>query len=131
MSWGLGYDPRWQRDVGYGVPATCDHPGCTAEIDRGLAHVCGGEPFGGEHGCGLYFCVEHHSQGEPCNLCGQCAKNEAPFAPTQDLREWMMHKLTDQSWERWRIENPEPVERLKAACATPDKPSQPPSGVKP
>jgi len=51
MSWAIGYDTRWQRDVGYGVPAWCDHPGCEAEIDRGLSYVCGNEPYGGDHEC--------------------------------------------------------------------------------
>ena len=32
------------RDQGYGVPAKCDHPGCDADIDRGIAYACGGEP---------------------------------------------------------------------------------------
>ncbi len=44
MSWAVGFDETWQRDIGYGVPAYCDHPGCMAEIDRGLSYVCGGEP---------------------------------------------------------------------------------------
>lgn len=59
MSWAVGYDAKWHRDIGYGVPATCDYPGCAAEIDRGLGYVCAGEPYGGEHGCGLYFCDAH------------------------------------------------------------------------
>ena len=33
------------------------------QIDRGLGFVCGGQPFGGEYGCGLYFCGEHLSYG--------------------------------------------------------------------
>ncbi len=44
MGWSLGHDNRWGkfgRDIGYGVPAICDHPGCNAEIDRGLSYVCG------------------------------------------------------------------------------------------
>jgi hypothetical protein len=56
MGWSIGYDPAWNRDVGYGVPAWCDHPDCTAEIDRGVSFVCGGEPCGGGHGCGLFSC---------------------------------------------------------------------------
>jgi hypothetical protein len=68
MSWAVGYDTRWRRDIGYGVPAFCDHPKCSAEIDRGLAHVCGGEPYGGERGCGLYFCAEH-LVGTLCTRC--------------------------------------------------------------
>lgn len=59
MGWEIGYDPSWGRDVGYGVPAECDHPDCNAQIDRGLAYVCGGEPYGGELGCGLFFCASH------------------------------------------------------------------------
>lgn len=54
MGWSIGYDSKWKRDIGYGVPAWCDHPGCIEEIYRGLSHVCGGEPYGGERGCGLY-----------------------------------------------------------------------------
>jgi len=52
MGWSIGFDSRWNRDIGYGVPAYCDHPKCNEEIDRGLAYVCCGEqPYGGEHGC--------------------------------------------------------------------------------
>lgn len=64
MSWAIGYDDHWHRDVGYGVPATCDHPGCQKLIDRGLAYVCGGQPYGGDDGCDLFFC-EDHSAGVP------------------------------------------------------------------
>lgn len=54
MGWSIGYDERWKRDIGYGVPATCDHPGCEEKIDRGLSCVCANQqPYGGEHGCGL------------------------------------------------------------------------------
>lgn len=40
MSWAVGYDTNWHRDIGYGVPAECDHPECTERIDRGLGYVC-------------------------------------------------------------------------------------------
>lgn len=97
MGWAVGYDSRWKRDIGYGVPATCDHPGCGAEIDRGLGFVCTDEqPYGGETGCGLYFCAEH--RGHECAHEG--------FTPTPDLPIWQRHKLTDESWSRWRDENP-------------------------
>jgi hypothetical protein len=59
MGWSIGWDGTWKRDIGYGVPAYCDHPECSAEIDRGLSYVCGGDPYGGEHGCGLFFCGKH------------------------------------------------------------------------
>jgi hypothetical protein len=59
MSWAVGYDPNWKRDIGYGVVAFCDYPGCGAVIDRGLSYVCGGEVRRENGGCGLYFCRRH------------------------------------------------------------------------
>lgn len=128
MSWAVGYDRNWKRDIGYGVPAKCDHPDCDADIDRGLAYVCGGEPYGGEHGCGLYFCAEHKQFVEPtgadipcqvCERCAQCHENpdgEEPdvFDAKPDVSEWINWKLNDDSWGSWRDEYPEEVERLKA-----------------
>ena len=55
MGWSLGYDSNWNRDIGYGVPAYCDHPYCNEEIDRGLSYVCGDALYGGDRGCGLFF----------------------------------------------------------------------------
>lgn len=26
MGWSLGFDSNWNRWIGYGVPAYCDHP---------------------------------------------------------------------------------------------------------
>lgn len=109
MSWAVGYDSDWQRDIGYGVPAFCDYPGCGAEIDRGLGHVCGGEPYGGDHGCGLYFCARHlHNHGR--QLCGPCTCGVVtPHTPTPDHPDWIKHKLTDPSWQAWRAANPAKV----------------------
>jgi hypothetical protein len=104
MGWSLGYDTDWERDVGYGVPAYCDHPDCNEEIDRGLAHVCGGEPYGGERGCGLFFCNKHlHYYSKLPQLCERCApKKKKPFTPKADHPSWTKHKMTDPSWEAWR-----------------------------
>jgi hypothetical protein len=122
MGWSLGYDSEWGRDIGYGVPAMCDHPGCGASIDRGLAHVCGGEPYGGERGCGLYFCGKHLSYygfaTKDCTpqLCDRCGPRiKKPFAPTPDVPEWLTHKLTDPSWATWRRQNRMECKRMKAA----------------
>lgn len=104
MGWSVGFDPTWQRDVGYGVPAFCDQPGCEAEIDRGLGYVCGGQPFGGEHGCGLHFCGEHLLLGGPDQQCLRCADDETPFDPKPDHPTWTAHKMTDESWQSWRDE---------------------------
>jgi hypothetical protein len=110
MGWSVGYDNKWKRDIGYGVPSICDHPGCGEEINRGLPYICGGEPYGGERGCGLYFCDEHITA---LGVCKQCAAALPPFEPTPDTVEWVHWKLTDSSWQRWRDENPDEVARLK------------------
>ena len=104
MGWEIGYDYNWKRDIGYGVPAICDHPDCNEKIDRGLSHVCGGEPYGGEEGCGLYFCYKHLQMYQK-QLCERCQNNKEPFKPKQDIEEWTNHKLTDPSWKLWRKEN--------------------------
>lgn len=98
MGWSLGYDNHWKRDIGYGVPAYCDHPGCTKEIDRGLNYVCGGDPHGGEYGCGLYFCSEHLflSSRRP-QRCARCKRGRKPFLPTSEHPTWVKWKLTEDS----------------------------------
>jgi len=115
MGWSVGFDTQWQRDIGYGVPAFCDHPDCNKEINRGLGYVCGGEPYGGERGCGLYFCSRHlliHSKLP--QLCSRCSpRRQKPFSPTPDHPTWIKHKLKDPSWKQWRDENPEEVENLR------------------
>jgi hypothetical protein len=110
MGWSLGWDSKWNRDIGYSVPAYCDHPKCCAEIDRGLAHVCGGEPYGGEKGCGLYFCGEH-LYPTFCKSCTQYRKKD--YTPKPEHPDWITHKLTDESWQPWRDENPDAVQQLK------------------
>jgi hypothetical protein len=114
MGWSIGYDSNWNRDIGYGVPAYCDHPGCMQEIDRGLPYVCGGQPYGGDRGCGLYFCDEHliHSKLPP-QLCARCDRSRKPFKPTPDHPDWIHWKLTDESWQQWRDENPDEVKKMQ------------------
>jgi hypothetical protein len=122
MGWSIGFDSRWNRDIGYGVPAWCDLPTCHEEIDRGLAYVCGGDPYGGEYGCGLFFCEEHLVYHKPrgaedsVQLCPRCVRRRAPYkniAP--DHPEWIEHKLTDDSWAPWRAEHPGEVAAMKIA----------------
>jgi hypothetical protein len=117
MGWEIGYDSTWKRDIGYGVPAICDQPGCNEKIDRGLAFVCGGEPYGGDHGCGLFFCSKHrrvHTFRDRCvkEVCARCDRGKQPYAAKPDVPEWIRHKLTDPSWQQWRDENPDEVKRL-------------------
>lgn len=104
MSWSIGYDSYWQRDIGYGVPAECDHPKCHEEIDRGLSYVCGGEPYGGDRGCGLYFCGKHMSGAGTSQRCSRCRHYKRPFTPKPDVAEWTRHKDTHPSWAAWRSE---------------------------
>lgn len=105
MGWSLGFDETWRRDIGYGVPAICDHPGCNEQIDRGLAYVCGfQEPYGGEDGCGLYFCHAHGGGSR----CAHCEANDGEtFDPKPDVNAWIEHKLTDPTWGKWREDNPD------------------------
>lgn len=120
MGWSIGYDSNWRRWIGYGVPAWCDHPRCAEEIDRGLAYVCGGNPYGDDHGCGLFFCAKHLSyvrkgDGEWPQLCPRCAAHKPPYKrPKPEHPEWIKHLLTDPSWEPWRQENPAEVAVLRA-----------------
>lgn len=119
MGWSIGFDSSWNRDIGYGVPATCDHPGCNEGIDRGLAHVCGGEPYGGGQGCGLYFCGAHlFALG---HKCARCDEGQEPFPAKPDHPDWIHWKLTHASWQAWRDENPSEVTRLRAALADPNQ----------
>ena len=73
MGWGNCGEDGDGRPIGYNFEATCDHPGCDAKIDRGLAHVCGDMHGGGEHGCGKYFCGDHLFFGGPEQLCPECS----------------------------------------------------------
>lgn len=112
MGWSLGFDSRWERDIGYGVPAVCDHPNCNEEIDRGLAYVCGGDPYGGEEGCGLYFCYAHLLMSVKApQQCDRCAEGDEPYKSKPDVQQWIDYKLTDESWADWRNENPEFVKQ--------------------
>ena len=132
--WEIGYDSVWNRDIGYGVPATCDHPECHESIDRGLSYLCSG--------CALFFCSSHlwYLRDHPGQWCSQCRNHlkltdeswadwrrdnpdeverlkqdqEMPFSPSPDTSEWVRWKLTDKSWEPWRKENPGQVEKLRS-----------------
>jgi hypothetical protein len=114
VSWAIGYDGTWKRDIGYGVPAYCDSPRCTEVIDRGLGYVCcNQEPYGGERGCGLYFCSKHRV--DSLGRCTRCHNHRTPYAAKPDHPDWINWKLTDESWARWRSENPDEVAALRAS----------------
>lgn len=120
MGWSIGYDKKWERDIGYGVPSECDHPDCNEKIHRGWDYVCSlsfYSPYqplatNAKQGCGLYFCHKHLKMGEHGNLCERCANNKKPFNPKPDLIEWVELQLGDDSWEEWQEKNKEIVERM-------------------
>ena len=120
MGWSIG-EGKDGRDIGYGVPALCDHPACDKAIDRGLSYVCGMINTDGEdRGCGLHFCTGH-LLGSPKygQLCERCyPRMRKPFTRKPDVREWIEHKLTDESWSQWRLENHAEVIAMKASAVT-------------
>lgn len=83
MGWGdCGSDSK-ERPVGYLHHATCDHPGCDQQIDRGLDYACGGmhgneDHYGRPIACEGYFCMAHQTvvsiDGLVVGLCFECAK---------------------------------------------------------
>ncbi len=132
MGWSYGFING--RDVGYGVPAICDQPGCDKEIDRGLAFVCGGNVGGEPNGCGLFFCYEHLAyynniehvwSQQLCDVCGINYKigdeNYKLFVAIYDAKpdteEWCHWKLADKSWSMWRKANPKEVKELEVVVA--------------
>ena len=68
------------RAIGYAIAATCDEPGCDAEIDRGLSYACGGMHGALEFACDQYFCDSHlvslvqpsADSAQSQSICQQC-----------------------------------------------------------
>lgn len=74
MGWALCGRNDHGQEMGYGVEATCDEPGCDAVIDRGLAHVCG-TMHEDPDTCHRYYCGEHlilADVGPGGGLCARC-----------------------------------------------------------
>ncbi len=93
MSWAdCGTDSKG-RPIGYAFAATCDHPGCTEEIDRGLAYACGGM-HGTFNSCEGYFCEKHlFSVDDPFDwlnsgcLCEKCKHEHNELLIEELMRE--------------------------------------------
>lgn len=97
----MGYQVYWanNRFQGYEVTAYCDYPGCTIEIDRGIAYsnYDGTPPK-------VFCCTKHRD--EPFNYLEMVIENK-------EHPDWLHHVLTDETWENWRKENPKLVEKYK------------------
>ena len=59
MGWANCGEDSKGRPIGYAHEGTCDEPGCTVAIDRGLSYACGGMHGEDEISCEGYFCSEH------------------------------------------------------------------------
>lgn len=98
----MGYSVYWHngRWQGYGVPAYCDYPGCNKEIDRGMgySHKKGMNPDD------PFLCSTHKYKDLP---------DDFEIDYNKEHPEWINHLLKDDSWNLWRIENPEIVEKYK------------------
>ena len=73
MGWSYGKSMSG-REIGYAVRAECEHEGCHAKIDRGLAFACGDNHEAGEDYCEGYFCYEHLMMTTKGQRCPDCAK---------------------------------------------------------
>lgn len=124
---------RW---AGYGVPAYCDHPGCTALINRGMGYACCNDPSHTQS-CGGFYCSDHQDQyvmvDELEDMTDQQLETlgidrsatdsdgdgivkctHGPLDGSKEHPDWLNHILTDQSWEEWRKENPDQVGTYQA-----------------
>lgn len=141
MSWVIGFSENQNRDVGYGILAICDHPECTAEIDRGLAYICC-EDINHNACCGAFYCAEHREnyvygdeiddmedeELEALNIDVESQEvfdavengdivrcRHEPIQPNKENAAWLEHVLKDESWSQWREENPAKVTAYQEA----------------
>lgn len=105
------------QEMGYGVPCTCDEPGCDEQIDRGLAHVCGGMHKNPET-CHKYYCEEHlffteaMPKGER-QLCARCLKERESMS---NLNKWSRTTLQEYLEDRgFAVYDTEDTEKLREA----------------
>lgn len=122
---------RGDRFAGYGVPAYCDFPECLTKIDRGVDYLCesrtvyrffdidsGEELTLEEADSGTYDVTEmEYEEPTHCDMffCGQHTDHDSHGFTWVDKGEhpdWVDHLLDDESWQQWRDENEEEVQKL-------------------
>lgn len=78
MGWAYCGKDNNGREIGYGIEATCDHPGCNEQIDRGMGYACGGMHGKEEYYCDKYFCSKHLFYIDfvdiPYSICKECSE---------------------------------------------------------
>ena len=147
MGYSCYYSVKNDRHQGYGVSAYCDHPGCYAQIDRGMGHACCDEPDS-EVGCGGMYCSDHKHMSMMVGDLGDLSEKElrelgldGPEYPvvidsdgeiensheyvkcfhepieSKEHPDWAKHVATDESWENWRTENSEKFAVLQKNAA--------------
>lgn len=74
------------RPIGYAHSATCDQPGCTTQIHRGLAYACGDMHGEESFSCERYFCLPHRQNtlpdesGRSVSVCESCYADAKAWA---------------------------------------------------
>ena len=93
MGWAnCGLDSKG-RPIGYVFKATCDHEGCSEEIDRGLSYVCGDMHGEDEVSCERYFCETHRNNlvqandGRLLGICAECREALLASGECEDNEE--------------------------------------------
>lgn len=111
MGWSYGIGPAGRHageEIGYGVDAICDEPGCDTRIDRGLAYACGDQHGSSDTSCGGYFCATHLYSTDIGQRCEPCAdENDARAiceAVGADLNAAPIQPPT-QGWPAWADEH--------------------------
>ena len=85
MGWANCGNDSDGRPIGYAHSATCDEPGCTAKIHRGIAYACGNMHGELDWACEKYFCASHLSkwllvEGEVQPVCASCYREAKQYA---------------------------------------------------
>lgn len=127
------------RLSGYGVPAYCDYPGCSEKIDRGMGYACCGAIHHSDS-CGGFYCANHSTpimseneledldEEEKETVLASYGLTEAPLFdengiaylcshPPIEFKEhpdWIKHISKDKSWSKFRKEEHENFNALKA-----------------
>ncbi|MCQ8279834.1 hypothetical protein NFI95_15425 [Acetobacteraceae bacterium KSS8] len=108
MGWAnCGHDSKG-RPIGYAHSATCDHPGCDAQIHRGVAYACGGDHGEAEWSCDGYFCNRHRNKYLPIEgwIVGVCQKDydeaKAYAIKSPELAQELVRFFEEDEGPDWR-----------------------------